>query len=813
MPALRATTRDGKASVSYTHFGSPALASRTARISTDAPTATAIVWSLNDAAKQSVAVRAGEQATIELPGVTKMPATYDFSFEAHDAAGNALSGAGVTIQFDRNEMGDEVVECGPTNAQGVTQLQVPRVMDPSLVTAVTAAIVRHPQLARTAAPWSPRLVKIPPLKNRDAEVIQREELIRVLLELAANDGAGAKHLSTEDRNALKRVLAMNGILDAAATLKAVRAATQRLEKDQPSEAAHVRNTIAIVECAQGELVGKITQWFDAASVRATQQYAAEARAITVVAALLVAVALQLDSANLLNRLSVDPEFRASMVKEAEAQDKRVDDAKKTAEAAAAKIEAARNKAAAESEDARKKQAAASAATSNNAGTTNTAGTGQTATPTPGEATPNPATPEAAGDDPELAVAKAKREEIDQNLAVLRKPSFSIIPDHFAWEPLPIARLDQNPLWGPPYPQKLTLIAGGETKALPVRWRRNVLDDVKLAIDNSKASVKTAIISPGGDVLLHSNQRWDVSLTAGATRLEVPLDGVLRAVLEKNSLWPKTFDYKKRTMHLLLDDKSHALDVPDSSQNTILGSIEKQIRGLNVVTTECYERSGLTRMCTEPAAEFLSITAKTATIKDVRLLWNPADPLTNMLYDPGLVYRGWRVPAAALKAAKGDVTITLRPFRAEVRAAAIVVPESHADTAQGMVAYYTGEVSRLGNPKELPTAAVFFGRQLVITGKKKGPIELRLVPDQPTTNILNTKTENVYPLAGVFTGSTDRTAFMGDAAGLGLLLSWVLLSFGGPFWYDALKNLLKLRPSAAAAEERARNERATQPTKK
>ena len=797
VPAVRGKTTNGKASLSYTYFGSPALASRTARISTDASAAKAIVWSLNGATVQNVEVTPGVEATIALPSVTTMPATYDFSFEVHDSAGKALDGAVVTIQFDRNNTGDQVVECDPTDSKGVTHLKVPRVMDPSLVKAVTAAIVQHPQLARTPAPWSPRFFKIPPLKNRHAEVIQREELIRVLLELAANDGAGAKYLSAEDRNALKQVLAMNGILDAGATLKALRAATQRLEKDQPSEAAHVRNTIAIVETAQSELVGKITQWFDAASARATQQYAAEARAITVVAALLVALGLQLDAAKLLNRLSVDPEFRAAMVKEAEAQDKRVDEAKKTAEAAAAKIEAERKKAAEAAEASKAKQAAGENVT----------------TQSPNAATTSSTTPEGAAEDPELAVAKAKREEIEKNLATLRKPSFSIIPDQFAWEPLAVGRVDQNPMWGPPYPQKLTLIAGGETKALQVRWRRNVLDDLKLAIDDSKAPVKTAIISPGGDVLLHANQRWDVSVAAGATRLEVPLDGVVRAVLEKNILWPKTFDYAKRTMHLLVDEKAHPLEVPASSQDTILGIIEQQIAGVKApVTTACYGGSGRPlKTCTEAAAAFLAITANSAVVRDLRLLWNPEDPLTNVLHDPGLVYRAWRVPAAALKAAKGDVAITLRPFHADVKTDPIVVPKANAETAQAIVAHYTGEVSRRANPKELPTAAVFPGRQLVLTGKKKGPIELRVVPDQPTTNIVNTDQESAYPLAGLFTGSTDRTAFMGDAAGFGLLLSWVLLSFGGPFWYDALKNLLKLRPSAAAMEEKARNERAAQPT--
>ena len=41
---------------------------------------------------------------------------------------------------------------------------------------------------------------------------------------------------------------------------------------------------------------------------------------------------------------------------------------------------------------------------------------------------------------------------------------------------------------------------------------------------------------------------------------------------------------------------------------------------------------------------------------------------------------------------------------------------------------------------------------------------------------------------------------------GLLLSWVLLSLGTPFWYDALKNLLKLRSAIAQKDDRERADR-------
>jgi hypothetical protein len=41
---------------------------------------------------------------------------------------------------------------------------------------------------------------------------------------------------------------------------------------------------------------------------------------------------------------------------------------------------------------------------------------------------------------------------------------------------------------------------------------------------------------------------------------------------------------------------------------------------------------------------------------------------------------------------------------------------------------------------------------------------------------------------------------------GIFLSWILLSLGSPFWYDMLKNLLRLRPMLAKQEESERGDR-------
>jgi hypothetical protein len=45
----------------------------------------------------------------------------------------------------------------------------------------------------------------------------------------------------------------------------------------------------------------------------------------------------------------------------------------------------------------------------------------------------------------------------------------------------------------------------------------------------------------------------------------------------------------------------------------------------------------------------------------------------------------------------------------------------------------------------------------------------------------------------------------------LLLSWVLVSLGAPFWYDVLKNVMGLRSSLAQKDDKDREDRRAQQT--
>ena len=198
------------------------------------------------------------------------------------------------------------------------------VVDEDFAKAVAKAVASHPVVARGNDTLPLLLRRIPPFRNRTAEVIEREEFIRVLIELAAGEGSADCGLSAKDRKQLQRLLKQNGIPHPAATLAKVRKEAQDLENEKPETPVHVRHAQAIVRAAQCDLVGKINHWFDAASTRATQQYAAEARAVTIGAAMLVAFAIQFDTVNLLGRLSTDTKMREDLLAQARATPDEID---------------------------------------------------------------------------------------------------------------------------------------------------------------------------------------------------------------------------------------------------------------------------------------------------------------------------------------------------------------------------------------------------------------------------------------------------------------------------------------------------------
>ncbi|MBV8818064.1 MAG: hypothetical protein JO022_06880 [Acidobacteriaceae bacterium] len=146
-------------------------------------------------------------------------------------------------------------------------------------------------------------------------VIHREELTKILLELAADDGP--QKLESDLRDKLNGALQKNGIEKPEGIIKNIRSTALDLELAHPGMANNVRHSIAILQHAKSDFVAKINGWFDQTIDRVSARFTTHTRWITVVNAALVAMFLQLDTVAVMNRLSVDDGMRAAVVAQAQ----------------------------------------------------------------------------------------------------------------------------------------------------------------------------------------------------------------------------------------------------------------------------------------------------------------------------------------------------------------------------------------------------------------------------------------------------------------------------------------------------------------
>lgn len=198
----------------------------------------------------------------------------------------------------------------------------PQRLTPDISRQIATRILTHPMLARSG--------------RKLAEVVQREELIKIVLEIAAcgkatqpmastaiagaaggaasvAPPAGAQQPADPLASVLAEALASAGIANPGQTLDAVRMLSMRLEASNPEMAAHVREAMAVITEAQSQFVAKINSWFDGTMDRVSQNYATYSHRWTVVVSLTVAILLQLDALNIVNRLAIDDSLRASLV--------------------------------------------------------------------------------------------------------------------------------------------------------------------------------------------------------------------------------------------------------------------------------------------------------------------------------------------------------------------------------------------------------------------------------------------------------------------------------------------------------------------
>ncbi len=150
---------------------------------------------------------------------------------------------------------------------------------------IVLAVVRHPLIARA--------------EGKAGTVIQREELTRILLELAAGQEPGGKSLDEYARGTLKRTLETNGIADPAQVLANIHLLGLKLEALRPEWPSAARHGMAIATEAPGQFTARIHACFDETMDRITQRFARHTHSVAAGISLILAAGLRLDAFDLL----------------------------------------------------------------------------------------------------------------------------------------------------------------------------------------------------------------------------------------------------------------------------------------------------------------------------------------------------------------------------------------------------------------------------------------------------------------------------------------------------------------------------------
>ncbi len=112
------------------------------------------------------------------------------------------------------------------------------------------------------------------------------------------------------------MLSRNGIADPQKTLESVRAVALNLELAHPELSNNLRYSTAFLQEANSRFLAKIHGWFDQTIDRVSDRFTRATRIVTFCGSLLIALVLQLDTAQLVNRLSEDSNLRGELVKQA-----------------------------------------------------------------------------------------------------------------------------------------------------------------------------------------------------------------------------------------------------------------------------------------------------------------------------------------------------------------------------------------------------------------------------------------------------------------------------------------------------------------
>jgi hypothetical protein len=149
-------------------------------------------------------------------------------------------------------------------------------------------------------------------------VVHREELTKLLLELGTDDGP--QRLSDQAKRRLQQALQANGLGtpdQIKEVLRNVRSLALQLELAHPELTNAARARIAMLHHANSQFIGKMNLWFDQTMDRVSGRFTANTRWVTFSVGLLIALFLQLDTAALVGRLSIDENVRKDLIERAE----------------------------------------------------------------------------------------------------------------------------------------------------------------------------------------------------------------------------------------------------------------------------------------------------------------------------------------------------------------------------------------------------------------------------------------------------------------------------------------------------------------
>lgn len=148
-------------------------------------------------------------------------------------------------------------------------------------------------------------------KGNLGTVVKREEFVKLLLDFAS--GQGMSTLGDESKKELLAVIKKDGIADPSSALKNIHALELQLEASDPHLANHVRQALAIVHGAGSDFVARVNSWYDQTIDRVSQRFTNYTHLVTIGISTLVVLTVQLDIIGVMDRLSIDDQFRNAVV--------------------------------------------------------------------------------------------------------------------------------------------------------------------------------------------------------------------------------------------------------------------------------------------------------------------------------------------------------------------------------------------------------------------------------------------------------------------------------------------------------------------